>query len=912
MGVISPSRAKLDRNPSGRVSRRLCALAVLSIALIDAPANTLAFHPQPSVETLLTEGEAAINAGDPKLALRRFQEALPLAEGAGDALALARCLAGLGWAQWAGGEYEASLKSRRRALDILTTRGDIRRRTAVLKGIGEVLYSMGRFDEALAQYREALENEKQSPIPLQRGLIMSNMGSAYRSLGRFDEAAATLEEALAVLRGTEERGAVGQALIFLGIVNRARGEYDKALSCYRDALAAMREAGDRRAQAQILGNTANVYLDLGQLEQAIALNRQSLALAEEVGYTVQIGFANHNIGAALSRIPRPAEALKHYRAALDIYRKIGRNAQVVWTTLSVGTLQAFLLEDRAAGRATLQDARALAEKSQDREALAHVRYELGSLDLHDGRYDAAHEHLTAALTTSRELGAPDLEYQVLANRGRLARKMGRAEEALADLRASAKIVNDLRANVASDQAKIAYIDTRQSVFHDLVLVLTDMGRTEEALEAAEAGRARALADLLDQQRALGRPAQRQALKDIRAARRSAPAPASSSGTRGTDPIAVAIDQLERRDPEFASLLTVASPRITEIKQIARRLDATILEYLVTERTLYAWVVDPDGTLRHSTQSILASHLAQRAEELRRSLHSVSAADLRRPDALRAELRALYDLLIEPVAAWLPSPGSDRPLVIVPHGATALVPFAALTAPDGAPLIDRQRLSFAPSIATFRYTAAKRRATAWKDLDALVVADPAPPTDAGVQRLPGTLDEARSVAARFGRRAEVMTGREATEAAVTSAMRSRRVIHLATHGLISSVRPIASSLLLAEGNGEDGYLRLDEIFGLELAAELVVLSGCSTGVGRLTGDGIFGLTRGFIYAGTPSVVVSNWDVSDHATVYLMDRFYASLSRGATKAAALAQAQRDTRRRYPHPALWAAFVLVGEPR
>jgi CHAT domain-containing protein len=90
----------------------------------------------------------------------------------------------------------------------------------------------------------------------------------------------------------------------------------------------------------------------------------------------------------------------------------------------------------------------------------------------------------------------------------------------------------------------------------------------------------------------------------------------------------------------------------------------------------------------------------------------------------------------------------------------------------------------------------------------------------------------------------------------------------------------------------------------------VLSGCSTGLGRLSGDGILGLTRAFLYAGTPSVVVSYWDVSDRATAFLMERFYAAIRAGRNKAAALRQAQLATRARFRHPALWAAFALVGE--
>jgi CHAT domain-containing protein len=110
-------------------------------------------------------------------------------------------------------------------------------------------------------------------------------------------------------------------------------------------------------------------------------------------------------------------------------------------------------------------------------------------------------------------------------------------------------------------------------------------------------------------------------------------------------------------------------------------------------------------------------------------------------------------------------------------------------------------------------------------------------------------------------------------------------------------------------GDDGLLKAEEILDLSLDAELVVLSACNTGRGRMTGDGIVGLARAFITAGVPSVVVSLWSVADDSTAFLMTRFYEHLRGGFDKAAALHNAMLDTSARYPHPRDWAAFTLVG---
>ena len=172
------------------------------------------------------------------------------------------------------------------------------------------------------------------------------------------------------------------------------------------------------------------------------------------------------------------------------------------------------------------------------------------------------------------------------------------------------------------------------------------------------------------------------------------------------------------------------------------------------------------------------------------------------------------------------------------------------------------------------------------------------------------------AATFARRlrdapVRLSIGKDASEAMVKREAGKYDVLHFATHGLVAPERPLTSSIVLGADAGEDGYLRVDETFNLDLSAELVVLSGCSTGLGKLTGDGIVGLTRAFLYAGTPTVMVSQWNVSDRATSALMDRFYLEWRRGASKAQALRTAMLAVRKQFPNPAFWAAFEVVGEP-
>jgi CHAT domain-containing protein len=327
--------------------------------------------------------------------------------------------------------------------------------------------------------------------------------------------------------------------------------------------------------------------------------------------------------------------------------------------------------------------------------------------------------------------------------------------------------------------------------------------------------------------------------------------------------------------------------------------------------LIVWVVDDRGMLHTTTVQATRARLESLTRRVRADIDPPDAKHARPPGALHARLRELDRLLVDPIAEWLPA-DPEKPVIVIPYGPLLLLPFAALEDASGRPLIARHALVSAPALSIYDYTGQKRLAAAEHRSRALVVADPIPPVDSGGARLPGARQEGQSVVRHLGKVAvRLLSGADATEAAVKRDVGGYALLHFATHGVIAPERPLASSLLLGAGGGEDGYLRVDEIFNLDLAARLVVLSGCSTGLGQLTGDGVLGLTRAFLYAGTPTVVVSQWNIGDQATAALMDRFYSELSRGRTTAQALRTAALATRARFPQPRSWAAFEVIGEP-
>jgi hypothetical protein len=163
----------------------------------------------------------------------------------------------------------------------------------------------------------------------------------------------------------------------------------------------------------------------------------------------------------------------------------------------------------------------------------------------------------------------------------------------------------------------------------------------------------------------------------------------------------------------------------------------------------------------------------------------------------------------------------------------------------------------------------------------------------------------------------ITGNNATKIAVINGILETRIVHIFAHGLLDEYQEenntklgIPGTIVLAPNGKDNGALNAAEILNLELNSEIVVLAACSTGKGKITGDGIVGLSRCFILAGVPSLIVSLWNIGAPAAKFLMTKFYQNLSQGENRAGALRHAMLETKKRFPTPKAWAGFTLIGE--
>ncbi|MBN3875716.1 MULTISPECIES: CHAT domain-containing protein [unclassified Nostoc] len=390
-----------------------------------------------------------------------------------------------------------------------------------------------------------------------------------------------------------------------------------------------------------------------------------------------------------------------------------------------------------------------------------------------------------------------------------------------------------------------------------------------------------------------------------------------------------VDNNQYRDDETNAFSSGASTA----KQFIQIQELSLENLLPKPTKLFIWVIQPTGKVdfREVDLKLLKKPLAQVLIDSREAMgvrgrsSSINIEPIDDTQQL-TQLHQLYQLLIQPIAELLPR-DANKKVIFIPHRSLTLVPFAALQDEHGQYLIERNTISIAPSIRSLSLTHQLRQRVRERQNElhdfikpALVVGNPTMPEFSSVQgqkpeRLPSLLgaeQEAQAVANFF--KVQALIGDKATITEVNHLLTGVRLIHLATHGLLEVFSEDGpGAIALAPSSNNSGFMTTSDIQKIpEMAADLVVLSACDTARGQITGEGIIGLSRGFMTAGIPSVLVSLWAVNDVSTAELMIEFYRNMQeRHLNKAQALRQAMLTTMQKYPkNPKKWAAFTLIGE--
>lgn len=897
--------------------------------------------------TLYMMAEAHRGLGDARQSLPLYEQALPLA----DEPLRSHALTAMGLSRLSLGEPAEALALLDRALEIQRRRGDAYGEAVTLGNVCLVRHSRGEWRESIPCYEEALRRLREVKAPDSEVIVRANLAGVYDLLGEPLRARAEYEATLETLRAMGDRRGELHVLNNLAVVLAGMGETSDALMLHGQALDLSRSLGEQGWEGRVLYNRGSVYLGLGEASRAAADFQESLALRRKVGdRRGEINSLN-----ALGRSQRgdhggPA-ARDLYRQALALAREIqDRYLEAASLTLLA---QSLAPPDPAAFDQALDIYRALGH----RRGLAGALSRKGEALLLAGRPEAALGVLQEALALSEGVEDRAGQAGTLVLLSQAERRLARPEAALEHADAALGLIESLRAEVVVPDLRSTFLASRQRAFELAVDLRMELHQAEAALALSERARARTLLDLLGEVRADVRrgvdPKLREEEREI-ASRLAAKARRRIELLGGTATDAqkeisarelretlAESDRLEaeirRSNPRYAGLL---HPQPLDAAAIRGLLDpqTLLLEYALGEERSFLWAVTP--------ASVEAFELPGRAKiealarQVYEGLRTLDTGDPAAQDAKAAARRELSRMILGPVAGRL----SDRRLAVVADGALQYVPFAALPSPDDpvgfVPLVERHEIVVLPSASVLALRSPDQEPAGTAGMSIAILADPvfdsrdprvrrassedAPlPVRSGISltRLAASSREAETIAGLAPGRAWTALGFQASRATVFGGELARhRLIHFATHGVIDTATPELSGLVLSlvdeEGRAQEGFLGLDDIYNLDLHADLVVLSGCETALGReMRGEGLVGLTRGFLYAGAARVLASLWQVQDRPATELMVRFYRALLQDHLRpAAALRAAQLSLarERRWKDPFYWGAFVLQGDWR
>lgn len=867
-------------------------------------------------------GEVYNWSGNLQQALDYYRRALPLWESLGDRQGQAQTLTYLGYTSSDLGQMQEALDFYNLALPLWQSARDRRGEASTLTATGRLYSRVGEGQAAFDFFERAMALVRLIGDPVEEARILTGMAYLYNGLGEKQQALEHYGRALALFRSANYPGGEAETLADAGGVYLSLGDYQKAFEHYGRARSIFREVGDRRLENFVLKETGKVYDAWGEKEKALECFVQARSFYHSEQVLRGEADALNLIGRVYEGWGRSREALDHYGRALAL------NRQAKYLSGEAATLYNLSRAERERGN--LPEARARAEAAL--QLVESLRTKVSSQDLRTSYFATTRQYYELYIDVLMRLRA------------------ARPADGL-----------DALAFEVSERARARSL---------LETLAGSRGQIRQGVDPALLERERALARTLSakverQSRVLGGP---------HAGEDTAALAAEVEALTGEYEAVEA--EIRSRSPHYAALTQPRPLGLAEVQRLVLDDDRTVLlEYALGDERSYVWAVTRDGVAAYELPgrarieesarrlyALLTARQPVEGETAEARLIRLAQADA---DYWR-EADALSDMVLGPVAAHF----HGRRLLVVADGALQYVPFGALTAPaagggadetdadarpDGGtrpPLFVRHEVVSLPSASVLPVLRGEAEGRAPAEKSVAVFADPvferddprvgAQASGAGgperaalprllrdadalfeggeVPRLPASREEAERIAALLpeGEVSKVMDFGASRAAATAPDLARYRVVHFATHGVLNSRRPELSGIVLSlvdeRGEPQDGFLRLHDIYNLRLPADLVVLSACNTGLGKeVRGEGLVGLTRGFMYAGAGAVVASLWKVDDEATAELMGHLYEGMfRRGLAPAAALREAQLRMwrQRRWRAPYFWAGFIIQGQ--
>ena len=897
--------------------------------------------------TLNAIGENYRELDDTNKALDYYTQALSIFRTAGDHAGEAATLNNLGDAYVGLGQPQEALDYSNQALTAMQRIGDRRGEAIALNTAGLVHSLLGDSRKALDYHNQSLAMLKDLDERQLEAVTLGNIGEMYIDLGEYQKAMEYCNKALLGARALGNASNEAIALSNIGFIYGSLGDNQQELVYYTQALELQERTGKRAGQAITLNNIAHVYSKLGDRKKALEFYERSLILRRATNDRRGEAATLSNIGSILQDLGDYQKAVDYYSQSLTIIKTIGTDLRQRAITLNnIGSVYRKSGDSQNALNYMKQAYTILHDAGYKNEE-ARALYNMASVERDRGNLVEARGYIEQSLATVEAL------------------RTGVASQKLrASFFASVRRYQEFNINLLMRLHK-----QRPSEGFDIAaLEASEHARARSLLEMLKEARAEIRQgvdpSLLERERQLRETINDKAERQTRLTTGKQAEEQRAAGEKELTALTTEYEQVQAQirntSPRYAAL---TEPRPLGLKAIQQQIlddDTLLLEYSLGDEKSFLFAATPAWTRSFELPA------RSQIEQIARRIYETLTARNQNPANESPEQRqkrleqadaeftkaaaALSETLLAPVASEL----ENRRLVIVTEGMLQYVPFGALPSPKAPlPLIVEHEIVSLPSasvLAVLRQESAARK-TATKTV--AVMADPVfsvadsrfaarGPKENAASEQGSAFAEVKRAAAesgvaslerlRFSRmeaeaisslapdnlKLEALDFAANRAAAMNSDLGQYRIVHFATHALINNEHAELSGVVLSlvdeQGRPQNGFLRLYDIYNLKLGADLVVLSACQTALGEeIKGEGIVGLTRGFMYAGAPRVVASLWRIDDRATAELMKRFYAGMLREKLRpAAALREAQVSMLKdkRWQAPYYWSAFTLQGE--
>ena len=801
------------------------------------------------------------------------------------------------------------------------------------------------------------------------------IGTCYLAQNMLSEATENFEKQLQLWRELGNSAAQAGALINLGFIDYRKAEWQNGLSRYWQAQLLINESDDPERVGQIVTGLGEVFTAHGQYEKGLVYFNRALEIFRSIQDSHSIWYLSWAIGDNYYLQQKYTEALSHFEGSLGGIDVDGFEAAA--SKEGIGRVQ-LAMGEYSAARQAFEFARDVYLRSSNWAEAARAEALLGQVLEYQGQLAGAQQNYQNALKTFERLSDPVNAAAVYYALGRVALRRTDFDSAEGYLSRSLQITESMHRVSESRDLTMAFsasVHDRYQAYIECLMgrhqATPALGLDVQAFETSEAARARSLAEFLratnsnfapglDPELAQREKSLRQSLRQ-RAEYRTRLLSSKTSDTEELKAVESDISRLEAdynqviatihtRYPEYEKIIRPVNWNLRRIQQeVVANDDTVLLEYSLGNTKSYAWAITRNAIKTFELPG--QARITQAATKLYELLKL--PPDGGTDDRLAQATRELSEMILSPMSGEL-----DKPIIIVvADGALNYVPFQILNAPSSPndQLVAQHNIVNAPSASVlgdlrheashrqpatrllaafgdpvFYSSYAKRKDKNGGDQLAVQKPDVMREIELSKDRFdPSVIPRLFYAARELTNLREIARG-QALVISDVDATRQRffatdlsqyEILHLATHGgFLDPKRPDSAGFLLSTTDAKDeeinGFVGLEDIFNLRAPVHLVVLSACQTALGKdVRGEGLIGLTRGFMYAGASSVVASLWKVDDAATAELMKHFYSNLLQHQMQPAEALRAAQNSIRQNPKwssPYYWAAFTLQGEYR